>query len=77
MPGLETGSNLLFLEIQKRSSFSSFHMLCGTLRYWMSTYLIFQVVLYKSSGKGWEADGSLDQHDLRVTGIDWAPKTNR
>ena len=43
----------------------------------MSTYLIFQVVLYKSSGKGWEADGSLDQHDLRVTGIDWAPKTNR
>merc|ERR1712130_1032912 len=36
-----------------------------------------EVVLYKSSGKGWEADGSLDQHDLRVTGIDWAPKTNR
>ena len=27
--------------------------------------------------KGFEADGSLDQHDLRVTGIDWAPKTNR
>merc|ERR1711971_1247588 len=36
-----------------------------------------EVVLYKSGGKGWEADGSLDQHDLRVTGIDWAPKTNR
>merc|ERR1712130_894185 len=35
-----------------------------------------EVVLYSSSGKGFEADGSLDQHDLRVTGIDWAPKTN-
>merc|ERR1719420_1513306 len=36
-----------------------------------------EVVLYSSSGKGFEADGSLDQHDLLVTGIDWAPKTNR
>ena len=33
--------------------------------------------LYSSNGKGFEEDGKLDQHDLRVTGIDWAPKTNR
>jgi actin related protein 2/3 complex subunit 1A/1B len=25
----------------------------------------------------WEETATLDQHDLRVTGIDWAPKTNR
>jgi actin related protein 2/3 complex subunit 1A/1B len=35
------------------------------------------VVLYAASGRGWDRKGSLDQHDLRVTGIDWAPKTNR
>jgi len=38
-----------------------------------------QVKVYKEStrpGK-WEATATLDQHDLRVTGIDWAPKTNR
>lgn len=35
------------------------------------------VCLYKASGKGWDKTASLDQHDLRVTGIDWAPKTNR
>ena len=37
------------------------------------------VTLY-SSGKGgaaWNKTAVLDQHDLRVTGIDWAPKTNR
>merc|ERR1712156_1098975 len=35
-----------------------------------------EVKLYSSNGKGFEEDGKLDQHDLRVTGIDWAPKTN-
>lgn len=39
-----------------------------------------QVKVYKETmnrpGK-WEATATLDQHDLRVTGIDWAPKTNR
>ena len=69
MPGLETGNNSLFLEIPKRLSL---------LRHTHHLHQFnCQVVLYKSSGKGWEADGSLDQHDLRVTGIDWAPKTNR
>jgi len=28
-------------------------------------------------GRGWEKSATLDQHDLRVTGIDWAPNTNR
>merc|ERR1712018_286487 len=36
-----------------------------------------EVKLYSSNGKGFEEDGKLDQHDLRVTGIDCAPKTNR
>jgi len=38
-----------------------------------------QVKVYKESAKPgkWEPTGTLDQHDLRVTGIDWAPKTNR
>jgi len=38
-----------------------------------------QVKVYKESTKPgkWEATATLDQHDLRVTGIDWAPKTNR
>lgn len=38
-----------------------------------------QVKVYKESGKPgkWEPTVTLDQHDLRVTGIDWAPKTNR
>lgn len=36
-----------------------------------------EVVLYSSSAKGWEKTSSLDQHDLRVTGIDWAPESNR
>lgn len=34
-----------------------------------------EVVLY--SRDGGEQQGCLDQHDLRVTGIDWAPRTNR
>ena len=35
------------------------------------------IVIYKSGGKGWETESQLQQHDLRVTGIDWAPRTNR
>ena len=34
-----------------------------------------EVVLY--SREGGKQLATLDQHDLRVTGIDWAPKTNR
>ena len=47
-------------------------------------YLLFnqtcsslQVILYSATASGWDKTASLDQHDLRVTGIDWAPKTNR
>jgi len=37
-----------------------------------------QVELYSRTGaSGWEKGASLDQHDLLVTGIDWAPNTNR
>jgi len=36
-----------------------------------------QVQLYSRSGNNWEKGASLDQHDLLVTGIDWAPNTNR
>jgi len=38
-----------------------------------------EVVLYNRQAQGhdWEERGRLDQHDLRVTGIDWAPNTNR
>jgi len=37
------------------------------------------VTLYKESGKPgkWDAVSTLQKHTLRVTGIDWAPKTNR
>ena len=37
------------------------------------------VTLYSAGrgGAGWTKTAVLDQHDLRVTGIDWAPKTNR
>jgi len=37
------------------------------------------ITLYTSGrgGAGWSKTAVLDQHDLRVTGIDWAPKTNR
>ena len=35
-------------------------------------------VMNKAGGPGkWETSATLDQHDLLVTGIDWAPKTNR
>ena len=36
-----------------------------------------EVKVYKEGNKKWEQTAILDQHDLRVTGIDWAPKTNR
>jgi len=37
-----------------------------------------EVLLYNQNTAGkWEKGASLDQHDLLVTGIDWAPKTNR
>jgi len=36
------------------------------------------VVIYSgNSGGDWTEKALLDQHDLRVTGIDWAPKTNQ
>jgi len=35
------------------------------------------VQVYRAAGAGWEVEQTLDQHDLRVTGIDWAPNTNR
>lgn len=35
------------------------------------------VVIYERAGGDWRQQDSLDQHDLRVTGIDWAPKSNR
>jgi len=35
-------------------------------------------VLKKGSGEGkWDNTATLNQHDLVVRGIDWAPKTNR
>jgi len=37
-----------------------------------------EVKVYKTSGgQTWNETATLDQHDLRVTGIDWGPKTNR
>jgi len=37
-----------------------------------------EVSIYNQApGKGWNLEAKLDQHDLRVTGIDWAPNTNR
>lgn len=39
-----------------------------------------EVVLYnrqKGDQGRWEVKSRLDQHDLRVTGIDWGPRTNR
>jgi len=35
------------------------------------------VTLLTKSGSDWKLSGLLDQHDLRVNSIDWAPKTNR
>eukprot|EP01092_Planopodium_desertum_P011871 TRINITY_DN5481_c0_g2_i1.p1 TRINITY_DN5481_c0_g2~~TRINITY_DN5481_c0_g2_i1.p1 ORF type:complete len:348 (+),score=86.03 TRINITY_DN5481_c0_g2_i1:34-1077(+) len=36
-----------------------------------------QVIIYKKTAGGWEKEATLKEHDKTVTGIDWAPKTNR
>jgi len=38
-----------------------------------------EVKIYNEAGQPgkWNETATLDQHDLRVTGIDWGPKTNR
>ena len=35
------------------------------------------VLVYKKQGNKWTESGSLTEHGQRVTGIDWAPKSNR
>lgn len=35
------------------------------------------VLIYKKEGNKWTESGSLTEHGQRVTGIDWAPKSNR
>lgn len=36
-----------------------------------------EVHIYKREANDWRLINVLNQHDLRVTGIDWAPNTNR
>jgi hypothetical protein len=36
-----------------------------------------EVHIYQRADNDWKLVDVLNQHDLRVTGIDWAPKTNR
>jgi actin related protein 2/3 complex subunit 1A/1B len=36
-----------------------------------------EVQIYKREGAEWKLTDVLNQHDLRVMGIDWAPNTNR
>jgi len=36
-----------------------------------------EIHIYKKAGSGWEKEVILDEHDHLVTGIDWAPKSNR
>ncbi|XP_022194585.1 actin-related protein 2/3 complex subunit 1A-A [Nilaparvata lugens] len=36
-----------------------------------------EVHIYQRNGSDWALVDVLDQHDLRVNGIDWAPNTNR
>ena len=36
-----------------------------------------EVKLYKKQGNKWTETSSLTEHGQRVTGIDWAPKSNR
>uniref|UniRef100_A0A182P8B0 Actin-related protein 2/3 complex subunit n=1 Tax=Anopheles epiroticus TaxID=199890 RepID=A0A182P8B0_9DIPT len=36
-----------------------------------------EVHIYKREGSEWKLTDVLNQHDLRVMGIDWAPNTNR
>lgn len=40
-------------------------------------FQLFQLYKAGSQPGKWDVTSTLDQHDLRVTGIDWAPKTNR
>jgi len=35
------------------------------------------VTIYQRAGSEWRLQDTLDQHDLHVTGIDWAAKSNR
>jgi len=35
------------------------------------------VNIYEKKGKGWNLIHTLNEHTLQITGIDWAPKTNR
>lgn len=36
-----------------------------------------EVNIYARAGSEWRLQETLQGHDLRVTGIDWAPNTNR
>jgi hypothetical protein len=36
-----------------------------------------EVHIYQRADSDWKLVDVLNQHDLRVTGIDWAPNTNR
>ena len=36
-----------------------------------------EVNIYEKTNDDWREVDVLNQHDLRVTGIDWAPNTNR
>jgi len=36
-----------------------------------------QVIIYSGGGSKWEVEAVLDQHDRKVTGIDWAPNSDR
>ena len=36
-----------------------------------------EVQIYKFAGGKWTLDDTLSEHVQRVTGIDWAPKSNR
>ena len=36
-----------------------------------------EVHIYRRNGNDWRVVDILAQHDLRVTGMDWAPKSNR
>ncbi|XP_066590704.1 actin-related protein 2/3 complex subunit 1A-A [Prorops nasuta] len=36
-----------------------------------------EIQIHKHSTSGWKLTENLQQHDMRVTGLDWAPNTNR
>ncbi|CAF3421225.1 unnamed protein product, partial [Rotaria socialis] len=57
-----------------------------TIKDWLAIDIMFEVGLslnnnevniYSRIGKEWKLEETLQGHDLRVTGIDWAPNTNR